>query len=49
MSEHVVGHIKGRKVWGSEKRGEEERRGKGGGGAAQYHFISYLTILINVG
>lgn len=32
MSEHVVGHIKGRKVWGSEKRGEEERRGKGGGG-----------------
>lgn len=31
MSEHVVGHIKGRKVWGSEKRGEEERRGKGGG------------------
>lgn len=48
MSEHVVGHIKGRKVWGLEKRGEEERIGKGGG-AAQYHFISYLTILINVG
>lgn len=42
MSEHVVGHIKGRKVWGSEKRGEEERRGKGGGGSPiSFHLISH--------
>lgn len=41
MSEHVVGHIKGRKVWGSEKRGEEERRGKGGGSPISFHVISH--------